>query len=234
MAGCSTPGPLHLYAIAAKPSVIHDIPVQPDDKVADVPAWTEAEETVVGFAYDPFTDHFFLRLQPGNLMRVVDRPARKIKREQTLEGVPAPATGDLAIRPRDGHLFVLHFGTSRVDELTRFGQHVRTIALDPRVLGPSALAYDGRDDTLLVLAGDGRSVHRCSPDGSHLDAWALDRAVSGSIGFDAAAGILYAPLVEDPRIIGAFDRSGRCTQTVTIPAEGAFIDVGPHSFLRVF
>src|SRR5476649_2756664 len=78
-AGCATPGALHVYSLAsAAHETVHDTG---PEGATDVPSFIAPDEILTGLAYDPFTDHFFLRLAPGNHFRVVDRPARTIKRE---------------------------------------------------------------------------------------------------------------------------------------------------------
>src|SRR5471032_2047214 len=115
--GCATPGPLHVYSLASPTAP--DIADRGPEPALDVPSFLAAGETVTGFAYDPFTDHFFLRLAPGNRIRVVDRPARAVKREFVVSGLPATGGGDLAVRPRDGHIFLVHPTEPMVIELTR-------------------------------------------------------------------------------------------------------------------
>src|SRR5436190_17530024 len=104
LGGCATPGPMHVYFTGSgAPEVIGDAG---GDRQVDVPSFLEPEDALTGLAYDPFTDHLFLRLAPGNQIRVVDRPARAIKREFTIDGLSAAGGGDLAVRPRDGHIFL--------------------------------------------------------------------------------------------------------------------------------
>src|SRR5690606_28172356 len=80
-AGCATPGPNHLYAITeAQRDTIADH-AAPGVETMDLPSFLEPEDTLLGIAYDSYTDHLFLRLAPGNRFRVVDRPDRSIKRE---------------------------------------------------------------------------------------------------------------------------------------------------------
>ena len=82
-----------------------------------------------------------------------DRPARRIKREFTLEKIPADGGGDLAIRPRDGHVFALLPGRAALAEFTRYGEFLRMIELEGMSAPPLGLAYDMRDDRLLLLLG---------------------------------------------------------------------------------
>ena len=83
LAGCATPGPLHRYSTSAdSPAEIHD--AGSDGTTASVPSFLAVGEHLVGFAYDPFTDHFFLRLAPGDLIYT-----------GTPEGVAAVQRGDL-------------------------------------------------------------------------------------------------------------------------------------------
>lgn len=229
--GCATPGTLHLYSLPAASKIIHD---QGGERPADVPSFLEPGEQLTGIAYDPFTDHFFLRLAPGNLIRVVDRPARAIKREFTIEGIPAEgAGGDLAVRPRDGHLFLLHPREPAVFETTRLGKLLRTIPLGDATGLPAGIAYYANENRLLVLSPDHHrvSVHTVE-DGRKVRDLALDRAVGSSLAFDAEKREFHAPLTDAPGNVGVFDANGKFLRQAAAP--GNFVDVGPRSFVRVF
>lgn len=230
LAGCATPGPLHVYLAAPHAPSIRD---EDGATTATVPSFLADGDTLTGLAYDPFTDHLFLRLAPGNRIRVVDRPARAIKREFTAEGVPATGGGDLAVRPRDGHLFLSHPTEPAVIELTRFGKFVRTIPLEAASAPADGVAYDAARDRLLVLAG-GTPAHVVSYDltGALLGTIRLAEPVAaGPLGFDSEKREYYLPL-PDRQSVGVFDESGK--QSRTLPAPAMFLDVGPRSFLRVF
>jgi hypothetical protein len=194
-----------------------------------VPSFLEPEDRLAGFAYDPFTDHFFLRLAPGNRIRVVDRPARAIKREFTIDGLGAG--GDLAARPRDGHLFFLESSPVRVVETTRLGKIVRTIHCES-VTAAAGIAVDPERQRLILLHADGRQLTVHDLEGRRLESHRLAHAVEGSLALDAERGELHAPLRGSPARIGVFDLQGR--QRRELPVAARFVDVGPRSFLRVF
>jgi hypothetical protein len=210
-----------------------------DATAAEVPSFLKAGETLAGFGYDPFTDHFFLRLVPGDRFRVVDRPAQAVKREFTAPGLALPAgrTGDLAIRPRDGHVFVAHASEPAVIECNRFGETVRTFRLTTLTAPPAGLAYDAANDTLLALSGgDLARVSTHAMNGDRKSAVALDRDVAlTTLAYDPEKRELYAFLAKEPAV-GVFDHQGRLVRTLPSPAAAAtgFIDVGPRSFLRLF
>lgn len=237
LAGCATPGPMHTYTLGTTGErAILDVG---NDRTAESPSFLGSDEKVTGFAYDPFTDHFFLRLEPGNRIRVVDRPARAIKREFTIEDALPRGRGDLAVRPRDGHLFLLE--TDGVLEITRLGKLVRTFSLQSREKSGSAggssgaatgLAYDTLRDRLLVLAADGRTVTVHDLKGARTASLTLAQAAAGSLAYDAERRELYASLRERADAIGVFDEEGRLLRTVA--AAGALVDVGQRSFVRVF
>lgn len=230
--GCATPGPLHVYTIApGQPAVVRDS--SSEAPTVDVPDFLADGETITGFAYDPFTDHFFLRLTPGNRIRVVDRPARAVKREFKVAELSTAGGGDLAIRPRDGHVFALEPVERAVVEFTRLGEFLRRITLDGLPGAATGVAYDSARDRLLVLAGGGESrVNIYDPDGRMLATVALDRSVaSGALGYDAGQRELYAPLAGGG-MVGVFGEDGRMRRTRPLPAE--WLDVGPRSFLRMF
>lgn len=231
--GCATPGPLHLFTAASgTPAAIIDRgTVTPE---IEVPSYLRADETLVGFAYDPFTDHFFLRLAPGDRIRVVDRPARAIKREFTVAALANPSGGDLAIRPRDGHVFAPHSTQPAVIEFNRFGKLVRTLPLATLTAPPAALAFDVARDRLLALNGGDLarvSVHDLT--GQRISAVALDRDVTlTGLAYDSEQREYYAPLARESAV-GIFDESGHLARTLPFAA-GSFLDVGPRSFLRLF
>ena len=132
LAGCATPGPLHRYSTSAdSPAEIHD--AGSDGTRASVPSFLAVGERLVGFAYDPFTDHFFLRLAPGDLIRVVDRPARAIKREFTVAALAYDTVRDRLLALSGGDL-------ARVSSHDLQGQRLTAVALD-RDVALTTLAY---------------------------------------------------------------------------------------------
>ncbi len=240
LAGCSTPGVLHTYTLAASsPAAVRD-----QEGSVDVPSFLEPGDQLVGFAYDPFTDHFFLRLAPGNRIRVVDRPARAIKRELTVSEPDGVAGGDLAVKPRDGHIFLLHATQPAVIETTRLGKFIRTLPLAATARPPRAIAYDSGRDELLV-ASDARPTEIAVHDltGQRLRTFSLERAIAGSLAFDAEKRELFAPLAAGASIIAGggearggrvavFDENGKFLRELAFSAD--FVDAGPRAFIRVF
>jgi hypothetical protein len=231
--GCSTPGPLHLYSIAPGAADVHDIALAADS-ARDIPSYLEEGDVLTGFAYDPFTDHFFLRLAPGNRIRVVDRPARKIKREFVIENAPTNGGGDLAVSPVDGHLFLIDSAQPTIIETSRLGELIREIALVGQKAPTAAIAFDPAQNELILLDQDAKTIRRATRTGNAVSSIVLDRTIRPSLAFDAVRQELYAPLSESPDAVGVFDQTGHCVRTVAIAAGDQFIDVGPHSFLRVF
>lgn len=233
--GCATPGPLHVYSATSGAEQIRDHGNDgATDATREVPSFLKDSDQLTGFAYDPYTDHFFLRLAPGNAIRVVDRPARAIKREFAIEGLPADgAGGDIAIRPRDGHVFFLHPREALVFETTRLGKLLRSLPL-PSVTAPAlGIAYDVTDNSLHVLHAGGRRITRhASDDGRVLGELTLDRAAGNSLAYDAERREYYAALAGEPGAIGIFDAAGKFLRRAALT--GSFVDVGPRSFVRVF
>ncbi len=231
--GCATSGPLHIYSLEGRGTdrVVRD---HGNDTTATVPSFLAADDTVTGFAYDPFTDHFFLRLAPGNVLRVVDRPARAIKREITVEGLPASGGGDLTLRPRDGHLFFLAPAGEppAVYEVTRYGKLLRRFELNGHAATPLGVAFDTSRDQLLVLAADGRRIVRHDLQGARTGELTLAVPAGTALAFDSDTRTFYAPLRGDSATLGVFDETGR--QLRTAPGNGTFVDVGQRSLIRVF
>ena len=239
-AGCATPGPLHFYSTSSDSlATIQD--AGHDGTKASVPSFLTDGETIVGFAYDPFTDHFFLRLAPGDLIRVVDRPARAIKREFTVASLATSRGGDLAIRPRDGHVFAPHPTQPAVIEFNRFGESIRTLALATLNAPPAALAFDTTRDRLLALSGgDLARVTSHDLTGQRLAAVALDReVVLTALAYDSDRHEFYALLTRESAV-GIFNEQGHLLRTLPLSASAnptsapQFFDVGPRSVLRLF
>ncbi len=203
-----------------------------------MPSFLKAGETLTGFAYDPYTDHLFLRLAPGNQFRVVDRPARAIKREFTAGETPDTGGGDLAIRSRDRHLFLAHPTEPAVIEITLYGQYIRTIPLAPLHAPAAGVAYDQTRERLYILmGGDLAYITTFDREGRKLAAVSLDRTVAlGALAYDSVAREFYVPLPDRPTV-GIFDENGHFLRELAASATATpadFIDVGPRSFLRLF
>jgi hypothetical protein len=235
--GCSTPGAMHLYATRSGAEVIHDTAVNADDATQETPSFLATDDVLTGFAYDPFTDHFFLRLAPGDVIRVVDRPARKIKREFTIAGAPEGTLaggGDIAVSQRDGHLYFISASGAELIETNRFGKFVQRVPLQGRTTAPAALAFDAAASQLLALDHDGRTIEFFTTTGSPVRRITLARAVEGSLAYDSDHHEIYALLAGTAGQVGVFTADGKAVRTLPIASDERFIDVGPHSFIRVF
>ena len=228
--GCATRGPLHVYTLTSDSG--QPVLDSGDGRTATVPSFLEREDRVSGFAYDPFTDHFFLRLDPGDRIRVVDRPARAIKREFEIAGAPRGG-GDLALRPRDGHLFLLAPQPGQILETTRLGKLLGEFVLagTGRVTG---LALDTSQDRLLALGPDGQRVTVHDLRGQFVRELRLDRAVGPALAFDSDQREFYAPRRDHPEEITVFDEFGRFVRTHPAPKATGFVAVGQRSLVRVF
>ena len=234
VAGCATPGPNHTYVSTAGDAPILDLAM--GKPTVTIPSHLAYANELCGMAYDPFTDHLFLRITPGNFVRVLDRPARSIKYDFNVEGLPA-GDGDLAIRSRDRHLFFAHPAEPLLVETTLYGKHVRDIKLEGLYAPPSGVAYDQKLNEFLVLSGgDLSKVTTYSLDGKRLGAVGLDRNVRlTALAFDSVAREFYVPL-HDEAAIGIFSLKGLLLRTIPNPSTlgNDRIDVGPRSLIRLF
>lgn len=232
-AGCSTPGANHAYlACRSEDPIIDRLPGAPD---AEISAYLNGGYELYGIAYDPFTDHLFLRVYPGNFVRVIDRPAGKIKRCFAVDGLP-PGHGDLAIRSIDRHLFFIEQDRPELLETTLDGRTVRTIALQGIEGSPAGVAYDQKHDHLLILKGGDRArVTTYDLAGKPLSSLTLNRNVRlTSLAFDSVADEFYVPLADEPAV-GVFNAQGRFLRSLATPAGGQdYVDVGARSLLRLF
>ncbi|MFA6287545.1 MAG: hypothetical protein WC661_09185 [Opitutaceae bacterium] len=233
--GCSTPGPNHTYVAATGDEPILDL--SDGAPIARIPSYLFSVNELYGIAYDPFTDHLFLRVAPGNFIRVIDRPARAIKYDFTAEGLPAKGGGDLAIRSRDRHLFFVHPTEPVLVETTLRGKHIRDIKLESLYQSPSGVAYDQKLDRLFILTGgDLSKVTAYSLDGKRLGAVGLDRNVLlTSLAFDSVAREFYVPL-QDESAIGVFNLKGNLVRAIPLRwgQNRDHVDVGPRSLIRLF
>jgi hypothetical protein len=232
--GCSTPGPNHAYVVATADASILDF--SKGKPTTEVPSYLSSAYNLYGLAYDPFTDHLFLRIVPGNFVRVIDRPARAIKYDFTAEGVPDGA-GDLAIRSSDRHLFFAHPTEPILVETSLVGKHVRDIRLQGFTGAPSGVAYDQKLNHFFILSGgDLDQVTTYSLDGKRLGAISLDRTVQlASLAFDSVTREFYVPL-RDQSAIGIFNLKGLLVRSLPIPATESHprVDVGERSLIRLF
>ncbi len=233
-AGCSTPGPTHAYLASRAEDPIIDL--LPDTPSAEVPTYLESVNELYGIAYDPFTDHIFIRSFPGDYIRVIDRPAKKIKRGFLVKGLP-PGPGDLTIRSSDRHLFFAHPKRPEVVETTLYGEIVRTITLEDTQTPPSGIAYDQKNDRLLILqSGSPVRVDTYTLSGQRLDGVVLDHDVRQvSLAYDSDKAEFYAPL-RGQAAVGIFNLQGHLLRTLTNPSASNFdyVDVGQRSLLRLF
>lgn len=237
LAGCATSGPNHLYLVSPRESEVISDHAEPGIATRDLSSFVGHDETLLGFAYDPFTDHLFLQLAPGNKFRVVDRPDRSIKYEFTADGVPTPSGGDLAVRSLDRHLFLAHPTAPAVIEITLYGKFVRTIHLTGLPSPPAGIAYDQQRELIYVLTANRPTlISAYDRQGRHIADIALDRPVlTGTLAYDSVAGEFYAQQSDNGHI-AVFNRNGQRVRefNLSIPPGRTSFDVGQRSFLRLF
>lgn len=239
LSGCSTPGPAHAYLytpVGGQSTTIRDVDPRDGAEIAQIPAYVETGEQVIGLAYDPYTDHLFIRIFPGNFIRVVDRPAGKVKRVFLARSLPLGGH-DLAIRSRDRHLFFTDPTGPALIETDLNGElqnHIRLAGLEKPIWG---VAHDMRSDELLVLAAETSDrVLRYSLSGALMSELPLAQPVQGaSLAYDSVERLYYASLA-DGSAIGVFDHKGRLLRRMSRPPaeREVFIDIGPRSLLRLF
>lgn len=237
LAACSTPGPGHAYLYSrALGETIRDVDPLTGDERAAILSRVGPGEQVLGIAYDPYTDHLFIRLFPGNQVRVVDRPANAIKRSFFAPNLPMGGR-DLAIRSRDRHLFYTDPTAPALFETDLNGELENYLPLEGLTAPAWGVAYDQLKNELLVLPNETSTVvKRFDLAGRALGEVALAVPVRGiSLAFDADARTYFASLA-DGSAIGVFDKQGRLLRRISRPSseQETFIDVGPRSLLRLF
>jgi hypothetical protein len=243
LGGCATPGPTHVYWAAASDSAVHDLETASGERRSLDGQIAKGEE-IVGLAYDQFTDYLFLRLSPGDVVRIVNRPAGSRVRDLKLNPEVAVAPGetpvnslDLTVRSRNRHLFAIDPREPAIIEFTPAGEMVRKIKLANPPRGPvGGLGFDDRRDRLVVLFASSPAVLvEVTLDGASVHQTNLAAAVHPvSLGCDAEAGEYFVPLADGA--IGVFDREGHLLRQHQVPAgvAPAAIGAGPRAFLRVF
>jgi hypothetical protein len=232
LGGCATPGPNHVYTVNfEQPATISDL--GPAGAVA-IPSFTTAEDKPSGLAYDPYTDHLFLRLAPGNKVRVVDRPDRKVKREFTIPELPSAGGGDLAVRPRDGHIFFACPPGHFVVETDRFGKFVRRFELAGRDGEVSGIAYDAERNRLFIATrGPQPQLGIHDLDGKLLRSFDLAIAQVRSLAYDATTRELHAVAGDESAIL-VLNEDGKVLRREPAREPVDFVDLGQRSFVRVF
>ncbi len=236
-AACSTPGPAHAYLFSpGEEAVVRDTDPSDGTERASVPVFVQSGEQVLGLAYEPFTDHLFLRLAPGDRVRVIDRPARAIKREFTASALP-PGGHDLAVRSRDRHLFFTHPEAATLIETDAQGRFERSVPLAGLSAGPTGVAHDPvRGEFLVLEAARSRRVLRFDETGAARGEIPLELPVDGvSLGFDPDRRELYASLA-DQSALGVFAEDGRLLRRLPRPpaTRDVLVDVGRRALLRLF
>jgi uncharacterized protein YjiK len=232
LGGCATTGPNHIYLTTAASAAIHDHGPAP----AAVRAVLAPGERALGLAYDFNTDHLFVRIAPGQVIRVVERPSGRILRDMPLpRELHTTAPADLAIRSHDRHLFAAHPDGRSIVELTLFGGFVRRFELRGLTAPIGGLAYDQQGGRLLVLtAAAPAHVGVVSPEGRIEDLVALTTPVSPvSLGYDSDARRFFVPLA-DGRSLGEFDATGRLLAVHPAADTITAVDAGRRAFVRLF
>lgn len=229
--GCATPGPNHVYTLGEpNPASIRDTG---PESVVEVPSHVTDRERVTGMAYDPYTDHLFLRLAPGNVIRVVDRPDRSIKREFTIPELPATG-GDLTVRPRDGHLFFACPGDRFVVETDRFGKFLRRLELEMGDGDAGGIAYDAvRNRLLVAVNGPQPELRIHTLNGKLLQSSPLNSGPILSLAYDATNREIHA-VVRGESALVVLNEEGKILRMVPAGASTDFVDLGQRSFVRVF
>ena len=233
LAGCATSGPNHVYVATAGQPDIADLGPNPKQ----LSAVLAPGESAVGLAYDFNTDHLFVRVAPAQVIRVIERPSGKILREMPLPAdLHTAAPADLAIRSSDRHLFALHPGGRAVVELSLFGEFIQEIALTGTDARSTGLAYDQKNQQLLVLTSENSPrIGTVGSNGHVTYNVTLPGGVSAvSLGYDSEARHFLVPLA-DGRGVGEFDATGKLGATHPVDGQPVTaIDAGPRSFVRVF
>lgn len=232
VSGCATSGPNHVYVVTASSPAVQDL----GPAGAPLPGILQPGEQAVGLAYDFNTDHLFVRVAPAQVIRVIERPSGKTLREMPLPpDLRTDRPADLATRSKDRHLFVLHPDGNAVVELSLFGEFIRRIGLSGVASPAGGLAYDQKNDRLLVLSADRSArIGAVEPNGHVTYYVTLAAAVDPvSLGYDSDAGHFFVPL-NGASVLGEFDAAGNLVGTHTLDGKVTAVDAGPRAFVRVF
>ena len=241
LAGCATSGPNHLYIANGGGEPIRDV-AHDGSAPTEVASRTTTRETVLGLAYDFYTDELFVRLAPGNLVRVLDRPSQRHLRDMTLPELPArtanPVSADLTIRSRNRHLFLVDADGVSIVEYSLFGEFVRRLAPVAGETPVGGLAFDQtRDRLLILLGGEKPYIAICTLDGREESRCLLKEAVLPlSLAFDSTAQHFFVPL-PGGKVVGVFDLAGnRLSSIAATDSTGdvSALAAGERSLVRVF
>lgn len=209
-----------------------------DDRQTRLPSHLTPADRAVGLAYDRNTDHLFVRIAPGDRIRVIERPSGRQFALIRLEGgAPAGLAADLAIRADDRHLFFLSESGGAIIETRLDGRAVRTDAL-PGDMSPAAgIAIDQRNNGILLLLRSPRGpVVVLNRERQEVSRFALRAEIAPTaLAHDEATGHVYAPL-RPGNAIGEFDRSGTLVREFSTAGSAPmiFVDAGQRAFVRLF
>jgi hypothetical protein len=240
--GCATPGQPHMYALGAPPDdgQVLDLAAADGALLGRVPSFVAVVGGAEAFAYDPFTDHFYIRRAQSNRFLVVDRPARAIKRSFEVAGWPA-GRADLTVDPARQNLWLAEPDAPVLWETRRDGRLLRRLTLPGLSAPVTGLAYDVRGERLLIAGAVGLEW-RARADGRVLATFAPPQAIQpGILAYDAARGEIFAVAAEEGgaglQTVVVFDATGVFLRRWALPLDGPRIeglDVGDRALLRLF
>ncbi|MBI5381884.1 MAG: hypothetical protein HZA31_08290 [Opitutae bacterium] len=235
LAGCHSPGPGHVYAwTPAAPQSVLDLATDASAPSTALPGRVAPGEYVVGIAYDFNTDFLILRVEPYRRIRICKRGENRYVREWMLPAELAlPA--DLAVRPRDRHLFAAHLLQPELWEFSLEGNFLRVLALTPQPPAPlRGLAFDHtRDRFVALLTTTPAQLIEIAPDGTWTTLAPLAaEVVAVTLGCNGETGEYYALLAGGG--IGVFDRRGALLRRLAGADATTALDAGPRSLVRVF
>ncbi len=238
LGGCATPGPMHVFLAGAGSSPIHDLTVTGAEAPAEIlTGFVGLGESVVGVAYDFNTDYVWLRVLPWNQLRVINRPANRMEANYAFGPTlwDLNASLDLATCSSDLHVFAVADSGDRIVELSRRAVRLREITVGAGGRRIGGLAFDQRDDLLLVLWADGSGdVALADRQGKVVGSVRLSGTINPqSLGFDSDQRTFFVPLAENGKM-GVFNLNGDLTRVIEVPAGRWAIDAGPRSLVRVF
>lgn len=177
--------------------------------------------TIVGVAYRPETDLLYVRIAPGNRVRVVSHKTGRVIEDITAGGVPAgcggvnPATDQvvadcgLAIDAFGKRLFLDHPNGNPIFVTDLAGKALGKITLRNPGGSIGGLGFDESTQHLYVLYIPTHTVAEVDLQGVEIRRFKPDRPIQPeSLDYDSDRAELLIPLVNGTHL-GIFDRDGK-------------------------
>ena len=194
--------------------------------------------TIVGLAYEPKKDTYFLRIAPGAKVAVVKRLSGAVVKTFALQKMPGKCGKGrkihcgLTLRHRDGHLFADHPNGRYIMVYDQNGNLLDIIKLH-KPKGPiNAVAYHQKKDLLFLLNKNINRVTIVNLFGHDLHSFNVPAALQNqAMALDSSKSFVFIPAIPS-NTFHVFDTNGVFKGAVHPPVWGGSLVGGADLSLR--